>query len=138
MPRLSHIETSPCGIAPLGRYVHKSRDSTLGLRDNGVAEWPGIEKLQTIMEDKNEDQMLELEQEEVMFTPKDHIIDEGCLEGLVGLNVQAIEMQENEDLLKSLQVVPLKGLEYVPTRGTNQAAGLDVRSTVNITIPPGE
>ena len=60
-PSLSHIEASPCGIAPLGRHVHKSRDSTLGLRDNGVAEWPGIEKLQTILEDKNEDQMLELE-----------------------------------------------------------------------------
>ena len=73
-----------------------------------------------------------------MFTPKDHIIDEECLEGLVGLNVQAIEVQEKEDLMKSLQVVPLKGLKYVPTKGIDQAVGLDVRSTMDITIPPSE
>ena len=105
-------------------------------RDNGVAEWPGIKKLQIVMEEANEDQ--ELEQEEVMFTPKDHNINEECLEGLEGLDVQVIEKVEENDLLKSLQVVPLKEIEYVHIRGIEQGIGFDVRSTRDVIIPLGE
>ena len=49
---------------------------------------------------------------------------------------QASEIENNP--VETLQVKPLRGIEFVPTRGTGDAAGLDVRASEDVAIPAGQ
>ena len=66
--------------------------------------------------------------------------DEECMDSPQALDVEVLgQAQLEEDKrLKSLQVVPLKGTEYIPFKGSKDAVGFDIRSTVDVKIPTGK
>ena len=67
----------------------------------------------------------------------DYNNDEECMDSPQALDVEVLgQAQLEEDKrLKSLQVVPLKGTEYIPFKGSEDVAGFDVKSTVDVKIP---
>ena len=61
-----------------------------------------------------------------------------CVEGPQVLEVAVGRASEMiNDPVESLQVYPLKGIEFIPVRGTGDAAGLDVKAAEDVEIPTG-
>ena len=62
---------------------------------------------------------------------------EGCMDSPQALDVEILgqaQLEENKSL-NSLQVGPLKGIENIPFKGSQDAAGFNVRSTMEVEIP---
>ena len=88
-----------------------------------------------------EEEKLELELAMKESRLGDYINDDECLDSPQALDVEVLgqaQLEEDNKNLKSLQVVPLKGTEYIPFKGSEEAVGFDVRSTVEVKIPAGE
>ena len=90
----------------------------------------------SIVEEGDEDD-LELEDEDPGLGS--HNNHDECIEGPHVLEVAIGQASvTNDNPVEPLQVKPLKGIEFVPIRGTRDAAGLDVKAAEEVDIPAGQ